>query len=664
MKHFELLYRLMRGAVPLSADGEGGAHTDVFRFDRERLSQGLTRPDGTRTDAAEAVTDLLSTRYLVKKGKIEHFSMPLKGKKADDIRRSVISWVFGPTGYNFHPTWEKTCIDVSEAMRLVPYLGYGAPAQFFAPDLVDMLDAGERGLETPRNGGQVFLRTVLENATGAEDRVRSAWQVLSLDPYFHARAAGWDDVRTHQEFVRRNPLTAAMQEELGEFFEGPITVGLQDTLRWMRGSRHPAMLWTKARGVIERCFERRGLENFLLPEITYYSYDTRHTPGDIARLIERNRDAARALAFLIEAELPAALLPDWKRLGPERIAFEILDFHHDYPLYDVEPYSGFVSLSMARMFARVGAGLLLEASGAPEPDVRNTDLARAPEYLATLVGWLGSLDASHRDRVLDLLARLLGRYRAKGGFVLEGRRGLRFERIPRTFYTFQERADLGADDRPVKSLHTLSELWKPEHAGFWTRHPELSEKLTVFSVLSYRYFLETGFSPDLRPRDAGRDIFLFGVWGYSTENILITEEEVGGRLVANVRFVDNRDQFKQHRRVEDRRNPVGVAKHFLHLMTSVVEPALKRSVGVFAEQVRQAEEGQAQAPGLKDALTHPVDALDRGVDLTRKVVKSSLDTSFSATRSAVDDLIDDVHTGTKKLIRKVSAPTRSSQGRA
>ena len=117
-------------------------------------------------------------------------------------------------------------------------------------------------------------------------------------------------------------------------------------------------------------------------------------------------------------------------------------------------------------------------------------------------------------------------------------------------------------------------------------------------------------------------------------------------------FVDNRDQFKQYRRVEDRRKPLGPAKHALRLAYPLIEPAMQRSIGIFVQKVREQRFGRepGPSPGLWSAA-------ERGIDLTRTLVQSSVDSTFVNTKALLDDLVDDLHVGAKRtlgeIVRKV-----------
>ncbi|MBM4371840.1 MAG: hypothetical protein FJ098_09310, partial [Deltaproteobacteria bacterium] len=176
-----------------------------------------------------------------------------------------------------------------------------------------------------------------------------------------------------------------------------------------------------------------------------------------------------------------------------------------------------------------------------------------------------------------------------------------------------------------------------------------AEKLLVYFVLAYRYYVDTGFVVDLRPRNAGRDLFLYGIWGYLTENLLVVLwKDPGGVRRADVRFVDNRDQFKEFRRDQDRTSPVGLARTAVRLTNQVTEPSLRRSIGIFADQVRRAGQGEPERPASF------VERVQRkGLDMLQAVAHDVVGQVFENGRVVVDDVVDDLFEGVRQVTRKL-----------
>ncbi|MBI4701968.1 MAG: hypothetical protein HY744_12590, partial [Deltaproteobacteria bacterium] len=184
MDDYGRLHALLGATEPLGPAGEGGSHTDVLRFDAGRLRRAVADASGQAElgPGLERLVTELAEGYLVKKGKIDLFSMPLVGRESSHLRRPLVSHAFGPVGYNLMPTFEKTVQDATEAVRLVPYFGFGPPSGFCAPDFLAWLRDPPRDDAVPANDAALFLRT----ACGGDELGRSAYELLADDEYFHA----------------------------------------------------------------------------------------------------------------------------------------------------------------------------------------------------------------------------------------------------------------------------------------------------------------------------------------------------------------------------------------------------------------------------------------------------------------------------------------------
>ncbi len=634
MERFSRLHCLLRATKPLSSSSKG-AHTDVLRFDEERLLAHLNEAEPERLEQNKALAQTLAQRYVVKKGKIQFFSMALTGEKLNHIKRSLLSWTFGPVGYNFMPTYEKVISDAQEATRLVPYLGFGGEREFMAPDFLNPELDLTKGFEANSDSYEC-LDTFFEGF----HETKSTMELLESDPHSRVHA----NLSEFQEFLRLQPLSADMEQRFAEFFESPITVGLRDTLRWFKGSRHPEFGWQTAKSLINTAFEHFGRTNFLPREITYYTYDTDLAPSELQNLINRNMRVSKAFSTWIESQIPTAAQEAWKKIGPEKISFDLLDFYTSYPLFEVEPYTGLLSTATARMALRASLALFCFRTGLDEPKTHNHNLHRAPMYHANLHAFLDALDVDVRKTVLERLAQALVEHEHRTHWQ---HREDKFEAIPRTYYTFQELAYACEPGFSNIAVHTLQDL--PEDC--YTRYPDLAEQLLVFFTLIYRHFADTGFIADLRPRDAGRDIFIYGIWGYMTENLLIVEEEGPNGPRARVSFIDNRDQFKEYRAAEDRKNSLGLAKYALHFIHPIVEPALLRSVGIFAVKVADQTLGR----------NRPSSIAEHALDFTRKLCKDAIDGAFQTTQATADELIDDLHQASLRLLKNIQSKRKKPE---
>ena len=635
-----LLRRIMESTEWFMADSTGGAHTEVRRIDGAGLAARIV-PLAKGRVARRRLEELageIADRFLLKRGKIREFHMQLLGAGENTVPRSTISYTFGPVGYTLHPSLEKTRIDVADAVRQIPYWGAGHRDAQLAPDLLEVLlrtAQGEDRRLAPSRGDPFLID--LDNARASE----SIYGIAARDPYFREPCASWRSLHTIQQGIRRTPLSREMEERLRRFFDAPITVGWRDLLRYAKGSRHPELGWGAARELISDVFHRWGEECFLLPEVSYYAPDLEMPDEELALRRRQNTEVAASLARVLSGRLPRSVR---HRLTEEDLlvmTWDLLAFHHDYPVYRIEPYHGVLSVSMARMLARASVSTVSALSGIGIPERRNLDMSLLLERPILAAKLLADLKPREARKLVGAFEATLAQYRRRGAPGVPGR----FERISRTFYTFQERADFhAARCGDVEATLTLEELWEPENVHLLEEVPELAEKLLVFFVLAYRYYVDTGFFPDLRPRNAGRDIFIYGIWGYLTDNLLVMiVRRPDGARSAEVRYVDNRDQFKEYRRHEDREVPVGLAKTALRVTAHVAEPSMRRSIGIFADQIRKQRIGQAEpTTSFAEKVQH------KGLHMLQAVAHDVVDQVFASSRAVVDDVVDDLFEGIRQ----------------
>ena len=644
--HERFLRAILDSSRWLMADSSGGAHTEVLAIDGEKLAEKLA-PMASDPGAERRLRELareIGERFLLKRGKIRDISMRVLGTRENTLPRSTISYAFGPVGYSIHPSLEKTGIDVADAVRQLPYFGFGNREDQFAPDLLNVLSRAAFGDERPLGlaRGDPFL---IRMDSGASDR-STVYDIAGSDPYFQGDCGSWRELRRLQDGIRNVPLSKGMEDRLRRFFDAPITVGWRDLLRYARGSRHPEFGWRTARELILDAFNRWGGECFLLPEITYYAPDLRISQENLAQRRRHNEEVVISLARVLAARLSRSIRHRLTDQEVETLTWDLLEFHHDYPVYSVEPYQGVLSVSTVRMLARFGAGLVSVFSGMSVPDRKNTDLNLLLERPVLAASLIKELKPREVKKFLIALAATLTRYERGGAPGVPGR----FERIVRTFYTFQERADYhvsrqGSVDRTI----SLEELWEEENVHLLDELPELAEKLLVYFVMAYRYYVDTGFLADLRPRNAGRDVFIYGIWGYLTDNILLVlGKDPDGARTVEVRYVDNRDQFKEYRRQEDRDVPVGLARTALRLTSQVSEPSLRRSIGIFADQVQR---NRGKAPTTPQSITEKLQR--QGLDMLQAVAHDVVGNVFESTRAVVDDTVDDLFEGVRQMGRRL-----------
>ena len=639
----------------LNPEAHGGAHADVMVIDPQRLGNALRKLRSVDAGdpfagALEELSTRLADRFLLKRGKIEDFRMQLVGPRENVLPRDRISHAFGPYGYNLLPTVEKTLIDAHEAAREIPYLGYGEPDKLLAPDIIGQFCHAVNLRESPTNlpptDAGLFLN-LLDEVEG-NDVELTLYDILERDSYFKAQCRSFDELRTFQDAVRTNPLTRVMDDQLEAFFSAPITVGVRDTVRFALGSRHPGLGWESARQTIMNSFERQRTENFLPAEINYYAIDFSQDEPRTRDLLGLNDRVAEGFAALLDEQLRTRGFLGVDAAVLRRIARQVLDYHHGYALYDLEPYQGLLSVSTLKMAARVSTDLSLALAGIPLHQRRNTRLSRLQERPGDLRGLVARMDQTEQDTFFGALEAALAHYIRRGGITDGTGNVWTYHPLPRTFYSFQERADYPSRARgTVEETFTLEELQQPPRNTLLQSVPGLAEKLTVFFVLVHRYYKDTGFLPDLRPRNAGRDIFLLGIWGQISDNLLITVRRTDdGEVHTDLSFVDNKDQFKEYRRNEDRKAPVGMAKHAMRLTGSLVEPALLRSIGLFTEMADDNERGAERS---RASLVEMYST--KGLDIVHEVIHSGIEQVFDSGKVVVEDVVDDLFEGLKKWLR-------------
>lgn len=639
------LLNLLKGAMrPLSSTR--GSHTQVFAF--EGLGDLLAEVAGDRgadadgRERARRLGEEIGGRFLLKVGNIHEYVVKLSGGRESLIRRHLMSETFGPVGYNLAPGRDKVLLDAREAVREIPYFAFGPPEVQFAPDVLDEVRATLSGRpRRRRRGPPLFL--IIEDRSGRT--VLDVFRILGEDPYFQDRIQNQDDLVRFQTYLREHPVDTAMRERLAEFFDAPMTVGVRDVLRYLEGSRHPAIGWEVADRVIRECFDAFGTETFLPPEVNYYTVSIHQPPDDVATRADANERAARAFASWFVSRAPLTWTAPRSDAELLELALAVLEAHHDYPIFEVEPYTGIASTAGLRLAGRVALGALVHLTGMDWPERRNPITPSVASRFPAIGAFVASLPERDRDAFYHLANTLLVEAVIRGG-IPDGEGNLHpFTRIDRTFYSFQERAEYRvARAGRVREVLTLEDLLRPQGRRLLERHPDLPARLVVFFVLVYRYFLDTGHVPDLRPDDAGRDLFLRGIWGYKTRNVLVAAgEDAAGRPVSTIRFVDNKDQFKQYRRAEDRARPMGLAKYGLRLIHPLIQPAMERSIGMFAEMA-------ASRLGLS-----PERQLDLPERLSRSVahvLHSGVDGAVTHVQAFLHDLIDDTTDGVERFLRR------------
>ncbi len=627
----------------LTPGKEAGSHTEIFALDADRLAAVLAGfvEEREGADAAACRAPAIhrwcagfAARFLFKVGRTSNFTMRLGGARPVEIPRAMVSEVFGGIGYSLFPTWRKTVSDSLEAAREVPYFYMGKPGDLFLHPVDDAVRALLAGLPPPPMVGDEAALFLVRETHVANERL-SFYDVLARDPYEKAPVRDGAGLAALMAGLRTRPLSDAVTTHLREFFDAPITVGVRDTLRWLNGARHPDMNWDQARALIEDCFSRHGDEDFLLPEQNFYIPAPGLAPADLAELLRGNRLVVRTGAVRLRRGCSARLR---RLLPPERLEdllSEVLSWHHGYPQYRLEETVGWLNPATLKLGLKFAEQLGLFLAGVDMPVRRNAALLAHLETSGIKARLLeGMLESDYRELAWRL-AQFLLFYDLRHG--IRTPRGLiEYRNVLTTFCTFQERADALPPGCEKLAQFSLESLAKAEWSGYLRKYPELAEKLVVFFVQVLRFFLDTDFIPDLRPDEAGINIFLLGIWGYITENLIITlYRDRQGRERFRIKFVDNKDHFKQYKREVDKDNPMGLAKHGLRIVQPVVLPAMLRSVGNFVQIVHENRNGfgrkEISLPGL----------VEYGFAVAQEVLLKGIDYSADSLQALIADGLDD-----------------------
>jgi hypothetical protein len=657
----EVMRGLLEAARYLSPDSKGGSHTEVFVLETEALGRVLAqwiRKQGEDPTARAAeiagFAEAVAERHVLKVGNIEYFVMRLGKKEEASMRRSPVSEIFGPVGYNLHPSFDKTVQDATEASREIPYFASGPPHAQFAYFLPDAIRAFVRGeLHTLPEGDESGLFLVYDVEGRRE---LSVFEILDEDTYFNKEIPDFSALRKFGRRLRADPLDRATEERLRNFFSAPITVGVRDTLRWMLGSRHPEVNWEEARGIIRDCFEKHADENFLLPETNLYAPSARLEKGFVEKSRTQNEQVSEAFYQRVQKRLPLSVS---RKLGSDLLrdtCAQVLRYHHDYPIFRIDPNTGWLTTSTARLLVRVVTGLTGHLYGTSFPNRRNIEIDTALYRRGLLETLQSQLDEEEIALVRRTLKRCLFEYMLKNGIALPDGTNAAYRQIPTTFYSFQQRADYMPPGEKILYQASLEEIMTTEKRFLLREFPVLAEKLVVFFVLVLRFYLDTDFIPDLRPDEAGINIFVLGIWGSVTENVLVfvTEDE-NTKTHVHIRFVDNKDHFKAYRREVDREQPLGLAKYALRIVGPVVEPAMLRAVGEFVQLVYD------NRKGFKRSRKDLADAVERLMSIFNEVVVRSMDETQAHVKTVVEDSLDDTTRMVSQLVRralkKPGAPT-------
>ncbi|MBN2725559.1 MAG: hypothetical protein JXR95_15950 [Deltaproteobacteria bacterium] len=638
----EIISGIFQAVYSLTPGRDPGSHTEIFALDSDRLCDVLiswveketgTRPAKKHFSRIKTFSDYFSSRFLLKVGRTDNFTMRLGGRAPLEVPRSLVSEIFGNIGYSLFPTWRKTVMDSTEASREIPYFYNGNGYNLFFPNLCEFIrELLENKIEYFPDGsleGEFLFKST------EDEEAWNLFRLLAQDRYSENNIDNMDQLRLLSDAIRANPLDRKTTEILRNFFNAPITVGVRDAIRWLSGARHPKMKWDEARQIISDCFEKHGAENFLLPEQTFYIHAPNQDGKKIEGRIDNNSRFLDAATEIFYDRMNAREQHLFDSNYIRKILSDAFEYHHSYPLYKLEDTMGYVNPALAGVVLKFVQYAGLFFSGVKLPARRNTNIVNYLQKRGVLEEVRDKLLPGNQRRFLSKLLYFILDYDLRGG-IRYNNEMLMWQSIPTTFCTFQERADFLPDKTRKIDQFSLEDLAKTEYSFYLRRYPELAEKLVVFFVLVLRFFMDTDFIPDLRPDEAGINIFILGIWGYMTENLLIIlYEDEHENHHFRIKFVDNKDHFKQYKREVDREEPMGIAKHGMRIVQPVVVPAMLRAVGNFVQIVSENKQGLVRKEiNLKGLI-------DYTVAVAQEVVVKGINYGTEGIQSVITDGFDD-----------------------
>lgn len=650
MNSFEILNIMKPALRPLPKES-GGSHSKIFFIDADHLGEILAGQAGPKNaDKARELGRQIGERFLLKIGNIHDYVIKLKNGNESVIRRALPSEAFGPGGYNIAPTLEKVHTDVREAVRQIPFIGYGDRRGQLAPDILGDIARCLVGEKPGNSADGTFL---VEDTLDGIKRI-SIREILKSDPFFKATVNSIIEMQRFQEYLRFSPIDASTEQRLSDFFNAPITVGIRDIIRYLEGSRHPSLGWESARKVIDKSFTDYGHESFICPEFNYYTDSLEYSPEHLDELkagnITASKHFARILAERVFVELRhGGPSDDMSDSQVEALADAILCIHYDYPVFEIDPQTAVISTATARLIFRSSVCTAAHLLDIKTPDRRNPLSESSAKRASVVSEFVKNLPRDEHELFFFKVNSLLWEFAARGGVPDENLTPHPYRRINKTFYCFQELAPYPLKMRgTLEKTVTLEDIYGPEGKSILAAHPELAPKLLVFFIMTYRYYTETGHIPDLRPDDAGIDLFIKGIYGYSTRNVLVAlGRDSNGNPDSDVRFVDSRDQFKQYRRWEDRDKPLGIVKYGMRLLSPLARPGLERAIGIYTSEAA----GKTNKPV-------PRMAEDISIKL-REVLRRSVDAATNGSRVFLEDALDDTSKEVEKVIKRMSRDDQS-----
>lgn len=571
----------------------------LFSLDTADLARRLASSSGSRriSTALAAEIRALGRSYDLYVGNSLLLATRLQmGRRADRVTGKVPDALLGAvsSGRMLH--------SVRRLVDSRAYLGFGAESDQFAPDLLSRVDHAIRGVE-PEDASS--LGTPLFRAAGLRaqpGRDGMAWS---------SGAPDFSVLRDRQVEIRQRPLSDELEARLSRFFSAPMTIGIRDVMRYVLGSRHPGAGWALARSVILDCGARHASENFVLPELLYYSLDSFASKGRLDSARRYNATVVSALVPCLMGQFGAELRQKLDREKAKVLIDAALACYHE---------AGAGSRVRATFLAASGqrtAEPFYFMEGRVGPDAWLTCLSIHRPELLGLMDHLGTADLMNlRSAVLKVLVDYRRHRGVKDGL---GKR-LRYRRLPWNSYRFVQRPPGERKGAVLEASFTLDRLWFGGQRHYLETVPELSEKLLLFFLLVYREMLETGHMLDLSPRNKLKDLVFLGYWGHLSDKVRIQiwRDPAGVRsasvFVSKVTDDPTLSLLTTPLRLLPRTS--------VDLARSLVESGLQRSIGLMVSLVL-ASRGEPLASAHIPVSRKAVDLLPH---LTRTAVLGGLET--------------------------------------
>ena len=278
--------------------------------------------------------------------------------------------------------------------------------------------------------------------------------------------------------------------------------------------------------------------------------------------------------------------------------------------------------------------------------------------------YLSSLSLSDREILFSAAGEVLQQSRESGGVVCVG--GIRsYIRLPTSIVVFQQLGVRASQGEKVLDSFTLSNMTSLFHACHMRSQIEISEKLTVFFTLTLRHMLDTGYVPDLRPRDFWKDFMFFGLWGTRSEYLRINlyqsddDENVGSQAEvtrSKIRF-SGMDHVES-RSLEEIKGESQLIRHVASQVTPLLRPSVCRTLGTFVMALEESESGHHEQRLDVYAVSHY--GLDIFREISRSLVKGSLVNSGRFFEYILDRSVDAVQSGVDEVERRLKRGRKGS----